>query len=223
MDSVRCRFLWQGTNRSRKKYALVKWSITSIATTYGGLGILDFRDMNIALLVKQWWKYRDPTYSSQWKTLLQFLYSSNPQVGSPFWIKLNKLGTLGSNSTVYTPGNTSTVRFWEDIWLDNRALATQFPQLYDYCVNKDVLFSEVINSQGQAVQFYDILTAVCLAEWNHILHTLSRISFTHEHDKLSWRWDNTGRFSVNTLYKFLNFRGVQVLVAFNLVDTINST
>lgn len=126
LDTIRCRFIWQGTDRSRKIFALIKWSVACIAKTYGGLGILDFRDMNIALLVQWWGKYRDPNYSSQWKTLLHFLYSHNPTSGSPFWIELNKLSILGSVSTRYTPGTTSTVRFWEDLWLGYCSLATKY-------------------------------------------------------------------------------------------------
>lgn len=67
IDQLRCRFLWQGGNRTRKKYALVKWSVISLAKEYGGLGVLDLRDMNNALLLKWWWKYKDPTYDSSWK------------------------------------------------------------------------------------------------------------------------------------------------------------
>lgn len=126
LDTIRCRFLWQGTDRSRKKFALIKWSVACIAKIYRGLGILDFRDMKIALLVKWWWKYRDSNYSNQWKTLLHFLYSHNPTSGSPFWIELNKLSILGSVSTRYTPCTSSTVRFWEDLWLGDCYLATKY-------------------------------------------------------------------------------------------------
>lgn len=66
----------------------------------------------------------------------------------------------------------------------------------------------MINSQGQNVFFSRILTGVLLNEWNHLLHTLSQISFTHSTDRLSWRWESTGTFSVKSLYNLLNFGGI---------------
>ncbi|XP_078150904.1 uncharacterized protein LOC144546233 [Carex rostrata] len=210
IDKIRCRFLWQGTSRSRKKYALVNWRKICLAKEYGGLGILDLRDMNQALLAKWWWKFKDPTYRSHWKTLICHIYQIDTlhTPFSTFWKSVMSLDNLGSCSTQFTPGSSSCVRFWEDIWHDNCALSSQFSQLYAMCTNKNILLSEVIHSQGQQVQFCDILDGVALAEWNHLLAFLSQISFTHIQDKLAWRWDHTGNFTVSSLYKFLNHRGV---------------
>lgn len=82
--------------------------------------------------------------------------------------------------------------------------------MYAKCLNKDVLFSEVINSQGYQVLFCDVLTGICLQEWNHILTILSNFFFTHDFDKLSWRWEATGKYSVKSLYHFLNYKGILV-------------
>lgn len=197
IDKIRCRFLWQGTDKSRKKYALLRWSVVCLTKSHGGLGVLDLRDMNFALLSKWLWKFKDPTYTSNWKTLITYLYSENHQTHvSSFWLDLLKLDTLCSGSIQYTPGSNSRIKFWEDIWLENCSLSVQYPQLYNLCLNKHILLSDVLNSQGESVHFGDILSGVNLIEWNQILFTLSHLSFTHEFDKLSWRWDHTGRFSV---------------------------
>lgn len=52
IDKIRRRFLWQGTTIGRKKYSLVNWYKVCLSKEYGGLGILDFRQMNTALLHK---------------------------------------------------------------------------------------------------------------------------------------------------------------------------
>ena len=181
-----------------------------LAKQYGGLGILDLRDMNNALLLKWWWKFKDNDYHSSWKTLIQFLYhgTTAPAYISPFWHEILQLSELGSKCVQYSPGHISQVRFWEDIWLGQCALSSQYPQLYANCLNPHVLFQDVINTQGEAVIFIDILTGICLAEWNAILHTLSQLSFTHQFDKLAWRWTASGHFSVHSLYLILNYRGV---------------
>lgn len=158
--------------------------------------------MNKALLVKWWWKFKDPTYHSKWKLLIFHIYSAeNTNTPfSPFWSAIMKLDTLGSCSVQYTPGSSSLVRFWTDIWLDNCAIASLYPQLYENCINKDVLFSEVIHSQGQNVLFREVLDGVALSEWNHMLTTLSHIYFTHTFDKLALRWDSKGSFTVKSPY-----------------------
>lgn len=127
---------------------------------------------------------------------------------SPFWTSIVQLDSLGSCSVTYTPGSTSIVKFWTDIWCGTCAMASQFPQLYLKCVNQDILLTDVLNSQGHNVVFNDVLDGVELSEWNNLLFLLSQISFTHSVDQLAWRWDTTGLFSVKSLYKFLNHRGI---------------
>lgn len=73
-----------------------------------------------------------------------------------------------------------------------------------------MLLTSVINTQGVCVKFRRTLVGIDQQEWASILHTISSISFTHSHDKVSWRWEPTGAFSVRSLYKILNFRGEQV-------------
>ncbi|XP_078156636.1 uncharacterized protein LOC144552546 [Carex rostrata] len=132
IDKIRCRFLWQGSDKQTKKYALIKWPIVCLDKEYGGLGILDLEYMNMALLVKWWWKFKDPT------------------------------------------------------------------------------FTNVINTQGSCIHFRQTLTGVDKSEWAQILHMISTISFTHSQDRISWRWDTTGRFTVKSLYRFLTFWGIGI-------------
>ena len=144
--------MWQGTSRSRKKYALVNWRKICLAKEFGGLGILDLRDMNRALLAKWWWKFKDPTYHSKWKTLISHIYHLHTNTPiSPFWKTILSLTNLGDCSIQYSPGSDSCARFWEDLWSGHCSMASQYPQLYELCTNKQILLSAVINSQGQIV------------------------------------------------------------------------
>lgn len=52
LDRIRCIFLWQGFSKSMKKYALVNWTLACLSKEVGGLGILDRKQMNVALLLK---------------------------------------------------------------------------------------------------------------------------------------------------------------------------
>lgn len=173
--------------------------------------MLDLKNMNIALLLKWWWKFHDPTYSKTWKTLIQYIYLQHHSICGyvpPLWKIIQKLHNLGSCSDQYSPGQQSTIRLWKDIWFENYPLSFRYPQVFNYCSNPDILLIEVINTQGAGVEFSDTLTGISLFEWNELLHTLSKISFTHDMDKLSWRWDSTGSFSVKSIYQILNYTGI---------------
>lgn len=166
--------------------------------------------MNLALLGKWWWKFKDPTFSSKWKTLIQHLYYNPNRVMtySSFWSEIVQLEQIGQCSLKYTPGECSLVRFWEDLWYGDCSLSAAFSHLYKICTNPNVLLSDVIHSQGACVQFRRSFTRVDQCEWGHLLHIISTISFTHSHDKVAWRWEKSGNFSVRSLYKILNFGGI---------------
>lgn len=66
------------------------------------------------------------------------------------------------------------------------------------CVNKNVTLIEVIQTQGQVVRFRIVLTGVKQQKWAEILYIISQVSFTHLHDKISWRWKNRGKFSIKS-------------------------
>jgi len=51
MDAARARFFWQGTGK-KKKYHMIRWEALSTPKEFGGLGFLDTRAMNTALLAK---------------------------------------------------------------------------------------------------------------------------------------------------------------------------
>lgn len=75
---------------------------------------------------------------------------------------------------------------------------------------KIFLFQRLFSHRGKGCNSMMSLTGICLQEWNQILLILSQLSFTHAFDKLAWRWDHTGGFTVKSLYLFLNHRGILV-------------
>lgn len=45
------------------------WKWICLPKQLGGLGVLDLHNMNIALLLKWWWKLKDPQYTALLKTV----------------------------------------------------------------------------------------------------------------------------------------------------------
>ena len=86
IDSYRKKILWSGGEINRKGNCLAAWETASRTKKEGGLGIIDLRTQNTALLLK----YLDKLYNSvdlPWVTLnWNHLYSNNqtpPQARSP--------------------------------------------------------------------------------------------------------------------------------------------
>lgn len=112
IDKIRRQFLWQGT-QSKRKYALMCWQELCIAKQFGGMGILDLHHMNCALLLKWWWRFKDPTYSNLWKSILQAnLQTTIPP--SPFWKEVQQLSHICQLGVSYQSGMHGAVAFWND-------------------------------------------------------------------------------------------------------------
>jgi hypothetical protein len=45
--------------------------------------------------------------------------------------------------------------------------------------------------------------------WDEVCQIASTISFTEEEDSMVWQFSSNGRYSVQSLYKIVNFRGIQ--------------
>lgn len=57
MDTIRSQFFWRG-DCNKFKYHMVKWENVCLPRDFGGLGILNTRLMNQALLTKWIWRIR---------------------------------------------------------------------------------------------------------------------------------------------------------------------
>ena len=155
--------------------------------------------------MKWWWKFQDQTYTSLWKTIIIAKYFSTPKLPvSSFWKEITKLDTIGRANVTYSPGFDTQLKFWTDCWDKDGTLASQFPQLFEICLNPHIPLREVIDSQGRVVQFRRQFDMFLGQEWTSILDKISSISFTHSHDKIAWKWGPSGKFTVCSMYKNLN-------------------
>ena len=82
IDKIRKRFLWAGSSSTKKKYHLISWRFVCLSKDQGGLGVMSLTRINISLLAKWWFRFKDPTIEGKWKEIL-----------------INKYGTSGLDST----------------------------------------------------------------------------------------------------------------------------
>jgi len=136
LDYFRSRFFWQ-SDEHKKKYRLAKWDILCQPKEQGGLAIHNLELKNIALLSK--WLYRLLTTKGTWQHIIKNKYlGSKPIVqaqwksgDSHFWASLMKVKNDFLKFGSFTIKDGPQIRFWEDVWLGNRSLREQYPQLYN--------------------------------------------------------------------------------------------
>ena len=77
-DKQRSGFLWSG-QQGKKNYHLVNWKTVCLPKDQGGLGVLDLKIMNIALLAKWLWKLFNE--KGLWQSFLHAKYLSKTTFG----------------------------------------------------------------------------------------------------------------------------------------------
>ncbi|XP_020112154.1 uncharacterized protein LOC109726772 [Ananas comosus] len=208
-------------NLLKGKGCLLAWKNVCKSKSEGGLGILDVRTMNCALLTKWWWKFHIAP-QLQWNRVIRDLYyqrrrplmegsSFRPQ--SYWWkgvLSLKLIFKWGSN---YILGNGCSTDFWLDRWCGETTLGGAFPKIYQaYNRNKlkvnDVLTSDGWNWNRIFGSDPEILAGINddIAE---LKDRISHLTILQRPDKLTWRWSPNGLFSVKSTYLALTDGGTR--------------
>ncbi|XP_039135885.1 uncharacterized mitochondrial protein AtMg00310-like [Dioscorea cayenensis subsp. rotundata] len=146
IDKIRRDFLWSGPDNHQSKIRLVSWARLCRSREQGGWGILNLQTFNTALLGKWWWKI---VSGSHWcgENILHANYYSN----FPMW---NLFHTHGRRRSFFWNGvlhslpafrknlssqirNGANTLFWLDNWVEGRASADIWPQLFQVALYKE--------------------------------------------------------------------------------------
>jgi len=213
---IQRRFLW-GWGKENKFINWVSWEVVCKSTEEGGLGVRDIKKFNTALLAKWRWRYISEDMG-KWKELLESKYGSEMQntvkLQSWWWKDLLKVCREGGGEGWFGKevgwklGCGDKIRFWEDVWIGNCNLKTQFPRLYSLSLN-----------QGQKVEEVGVWEQmgwcwrlrwrrdrfVWESELVEDLHMLIASIVVHKEEKdvQVWRKEEEGRFSVTSAYECL--------------------
>lgn len=212
IDRIRKKFLWSGPNSTKKKYHLVKWEQVCLSKSQRGLGILDLERMNISLLSKWWFRFKDPTCSGKWKEVLSEKYTTSGldvHRCFSFWsgiISIRHIAELGINRKI---GNGRSTLFWLDRWQGKCSLYCLYPNLFRIALDPMISVTDAIHNNSISIQFTRQLTGVLLTEW-HQLSTLSPLLIDNTiPDTIHWRWNTSGLFTVHSLYTWLEYGGIK--------------
>jgi hypothetical protein len=157
-DSHRSKFFWEGAGNKRK-YHMVNWPSVCRPKSVGGLGLLNSKKMNIALLSKWVWKlYQDEP--SIWASIIKAkyrdadnLFEGSGHGGSQFWKSLHKIKHFFKLGAKHLIGDGRRTFFWTDWWCGDQPIKELFPDLFNICDNPNLLVAEALESGELNITF----------------------------------------------------------------------
>ncbi|KAM0009544.1 putative reverse transcriptase zinc-binding domain-containing protein [Helianthus debilis subsp. tardiflorus] len=168
LEGIRQRFLWGGCG-GVNKIRWVKWEKVVGAKNMGGLGVGGIRELNLALLLKWWWRLKENP-NQLWVKVVESIHSNTKKVSqiplkkgnTGIWKNIAGIGEdfkkngidiqRGLNSVV---GNGEKTLFWQDTWTTHGPLKYAFPLCYNLAKNK----------RDMVAKYYKMVQGVRLWDW----------------------------------------------------------
>jgi len=196
-------FLWEGRREANGGSCHVNWSKVSRPLPYGGLGVRDLDRTGVALRVRWLWFSRTDDRRA-WHGL-----DLRPSA---------KEQAIFFASTTVELGNGHNTLFWEDRWINGRAVREIAPQLYD-CIPKRRRKQRTV-AEGLAGNFWarDIRGTLGIHEVGQYLQIWQAIANTllnDEPDRLRWMWTADGVYTAESCYMAM-FHGSKLSEAWKL-------
>ena len=120
---------------------------------------------------------------------------------SQFWKGLMKVKEGFFKRGKFVVGNGQATRFWEDTWLGEDPLASQYPLLYNVIRQKNVLVADALANSSVHIEFRRNLTGNRWDAWLHLIQRIMTINLTNDDDKFVWKLTTSGSFTVKSMYK----------------------
>ena len=139
IDRARRHCLWRKKDKE-KVHSLAAWKMICKPKNKGGLGIIDLRVQNTALLLKHLHKFYN-NEDTPWVQLIRdkYYFQSVPHAvvdsGSFWWRGVFALSDAYSQITKCEVGNGHSILFWSDLWLTEK-LEEKFPRLFSHAIDR---------------------------------------------------------------------------------------
>jgi hypothetical protein len=131
------------------------------------------------------WVFKLINENGVWQQLLHNKYLHSKYLSqvnvrpddSPFWKGLMRVKEEFFKRGAFILGDRANIRFWEDKWLGDRPLATQYPSLYNIVQHKNQIVAHTFASTPINIEFIRSLVGGHWDRWLHMLHRLIDIRF----------------------------------------------
>jgi hypothetical protein len=122
---------------------------------------------------------------------------------SPLWNDLMKVRHIYPRGRGYEVNNGKSVRFWQDVWLEEKPLCIIYPVLFELCLKSNCSVADVAANEW-VVEFKIILQRILRDQWYQLAAKLNLVSLNGEKDCAVWKWTASKKFTVKSVYEFLS-------------------
>jgi hypothetical protein len=195
IDRIRKQCLWRGNSDKKKGGNLVAWETVQRPKTKGGLGVINLRLQNDALLLKHLHKFYNKC-DIPWVQLVWFKYYRNKvphatrEVGSFWWKDIWRLNNIFRGFSFCFIGDGSSACFWEDRWTES-ILSRSFPRLASFAKSDRASVQEVVEAVNIDDIFWLPLSDEAMLELEDLQEILQGFQFDEDSNDI-WRpvWGN---------------------------------
>ncbi|CAJ2667239.1 unnamed protein product [Trifolium pratense] len=224
IESLLINFFWGGCEDFRKT-AWVNWKTICLRKEYGGLGVRQLREFNVALLGKWCWRMLVDR-EGLWFRVLAARYGvergrlrDGGRRGSLWWREIVSIrdgvaesgGGWFRENVVRKVGDGSDTLFWTDPWVDETPLCERFGRLFALSETKLRTVAEMF-SLGWGMEGMAWVWRRQLRAWEEDMlrecqFLLANISLQAQHsDRWQWQPDPDTGYSVRGVYQLLTAR-----------------
>jgi hypothetical protein len=104
-------------------------------------------------------------------------------------------------------GDGRRIRVWEDIWFGKSSLATQFWPLYVINNEQGASLEDVWDGSELKLTFRSV-SEQNIRLWWDLCVIMENVTLMNEDDQIIWAFGSSGKYSVQSLYGVIDFRGV---------------
>jgi hypothetical protein len=90
--------------------------------------------------------------------------------------------------------------FWLDWWKDETPLKEKFQLLFAICDDDAISVATALQGEGLALRFRRSLDQEGTRQWRELCALVADMELVQGKDKISWHLENSGKFSVKSLY-----------------------
>ena len=174
---------------------LVDWETVQQPKEKGGLGVINLKLQNDALLLKHLHKFYNQA-DIPWVKLIWFKYyeqkvpHASREVGSFWWKDILRLNPLYRGISHCIIGNGTTVCFWEDRW-NSSLLKSKYPRLASFSKSNIISVQEIMEATELDTIFILPLSQQAMEELDQLQNELQNVPYD-ENAKDQWQplWGN---------------------------------